>query len=489
MNRPLILCTLAALLLAARVAPAAADAFKVTSDRTVDNSSLETIIADVVRLSGAKTNDEKAIAILDYLHATIFHFAYPVEKNQSVGPLKVLNVYGWGLCGGQHTVLKALFETAGFQVRYRGWDGHTTIETKYDDHWHYFDVFLKCYFWTKDHKTIAGQDDINADPSIVLDGAKDKRVPADYYLCCGDEAKGIVEGSKGSKPYPPSKPADGWASVTGRDEGYTPLLRLPSGASVRLEWKAEQNMVAVPGKNYHTCGIKDFRDNKVLGPILEHYGQRTYADGKFSYAPDFSKAADVADIKLTGAAAKDGKLSALPTQGPAASKGVAIFNLALPYVYVAGSIDAAFEGDGNLFISTNAGKTWQPAKVGDNSALLKQKYDVWVKAEFSGTLKSLRVDATVEHNRCAQPYLLNGKNAMTVSTTTLPKDSVLSVTYAYQEATAPATRKQYNGAGVIYGETKTVTKEITALPFNFDIDVGGNTPPKMLYFERAVKAK
>ncbi|HLX59818.1 MAG TPA: hypothetical protein VKX17_00925 [Planctomycetota bacterium] len=483
MIRLLIACVFAAAVLAVRPAFAAADAFKVTTDKTVDNSSLDSIVKDVVRLSGAKTNDEKAIAILDYLHATIFHFAYPVEKNQSVGPLKVLNVYGWGLCGGQHTVLKALFETAGFQVRYRGWDGHTTIETNYDNHWHYFDVFLKCYFWTKDRKTIAGQDDINADPSIVLDGLKDKRVPADYYLCCGDEAKGIVSGSKGSKPLPPSKPEDGWASVTGRDQGYSPLLRLPSGASLRLGWSGEPNMTAVPGKNLHTCGIKDFRDNKVLGPILEHYGQRTYADGKFIYAPDFSKAADMADINLTGATAADGKLNAT------AGKGVAIFKLPLPVVYVAGNIDAAFEGDGNLFISTNAGKSWQPAKAGDNSALLKQKYDVYVKAEFAGALKSLRVEATVEHNRCAQPYLLNGKNAITVSANALPKDSVLSVTYAYQEATAPATRKQYNGAGVIYGETKTVTKEITALPFNFEIDVGGNEPPKMLYFERAVKAK
>ena len=126
---------------------------RVTSDRTVDARSLDTIVRDVWRLSGAKTNDEKAIAIYRWLHQAIFHFAYPVEKApQSVGPLKVINVYGWGLCGGQHTVLKALFESAGWKVRYRGWSdpGHTTIEVFYDERWHYFDVFLKCYFWMKD---------------------------------------------------------------------------------------------------------------------------------------------------------------------------------------------------------------------------------------------------------------------------------------------------------------------------------------------------
>ena len=67
--------------------------------------------------------------------------------------------------------------------------------------------------------------------------------------------------------------------------------------------------------------------------------------------------------------------------------------------------------------------------------------------------------------------------------------SVLSVTYAYQEATAPGKRNQYNGGGITYGETKTVKKDVTQLPFTFDIDAGGSTPPKMLFVERALKGK
>ena len=170
------------------------DDLRVTTDRTVDTRSLETIVRDVVRLAGAKTNDEKAIAIHNWLHQAIFHFAYPVEKmGHSVGPLKVINAYGWGLCGGQHTVLKALFETAGWQVRYRGWSdpGHTTVEVLYDERWHYFDVFLKCYFWTKDRKTVAGQDDINADPSIVLDAQREGRVTDANPSSCFEIGRGF----------------------------------------------------------------------------------------------------------------------------------------------------------------------------------------------------------------------------------------------------------------------------------------------------------
>jgi hypothetical protein len=106
-------------------------------------------------------------------------------------------------------------------------------------------------------------------------------------------------------------------------------------------------------------------------------------------------------------------------------------------------------------------------------------------------MSSFKLDAVVEHNRSAQPALLNGKNAVTVATekNQLPKDSVLVVTYSYQEATAPEKRNRYDGNGVKYGEVKTVSKEVTSLPYTFDISVGGNTPPKMISLERALRAK
>ncbi len=460
------------LLLALALFPVGPEGIKVTTDRTVDTSSLEAIVKDVIRLSGAKTNDEKAIAIHTWLHNTIFHNAYPVEKSpQSVGPLKAIKVYGWGLCGGQHTVLKALFETAGWKVRYRGWDGHTTIEVFYEERWHYFDVFLKCYYWTKDRKTIAGQDDIIADPSIVLDAVKEKRAPADHYLCCGDEAQGVVDGVKTSKPFPVSKHEDGWASVTGRDRGYDPELVLPPGASLRLEWKGEPGKIAVGGQGRHTCGTKDFRSDRTLGPVLEHYGPRNSSNGQLVYAPEFARPAG---IVLTGAEAKGGKLVATSGQG------TAVFKLPLPYAYVGGQLEAAFEGEGKLSISVDAGKSWQAAAPGDVTALVKQKYAVWVKAEFSGALAKFRLEAVVEHNRSALPYLVNGKNEVTV---VAPKGT--TVTYSFQEATAPdpAKRARFEGQGVAYGEPKKVAKEATGAALSYTVDVGGNTPPKMLSLE------
>lgn len=476
--------------LAPRPACASADGFKVTTDRTMDASSLDSIVRDAFRLSGARTNDEKAVALYDAVHATLFHGDTPVEQPpQTVGPLKLLNAYGWSLPGGEETVLKALFETAGWPVRYRIWNDpdHTaTIETCYDDAWHYLDVFHMCYFWSKDKKSIAGQDEIVADPTLVTDGAKQGRVPPNSYLCCGADPQEILDGIRGSIALSPALPDDGWSFVTGRDRFYRPFLSLPAGASLRLEWKNEPGMAAVDGANPHACGIKEFENDKVLGPVLEHYGPRAYANGRLLYAPDFSKPADVGDIELDGALADGGKLAA--TDG----KGQAIFKLALPYPFVSATLSATFEGENNqVSLSTDAGKTWVPIPGADLSPLVRQRYRVWLKVEFPGKLVRLALDAVVEHNKCALPYLLDGKNQVTVSfeKNKLPPGSVATVTYAYQEATAPAGRAHFDGIGLQYGETKRVTKEITSSPFTFTIDVGGNTPPKMLFLERAVRAQ
>jgi hypothetical protein len=459
--------------------------FKVTAEHGVDSSSLESIVRDAVRLSGAKTNDEKAIAIYEYVHQGIFHRACPTEKApQSVGPLKVLNVYGWALCGNQSTILKALFETAGWKCRYVGWPGHTTIEVFYDGRWHYFDTFLKCYYWSKDKKYVVSQGDIAADPSLVLNAVKEGRA-ARENLCCGDSPEDVVAGCKARKELGDLK---GWSTVTWRDVNYKPSLDLPSGASLRLDWKASNGFVVdMPeGGPVHTCGIKDFVHDRKLGPIFEHYGPRSWSNGEFVYEPDFRSAADLADIELQGAKAKDGKLAS--TLG----NGVAIFNLGAPYPFV--GLGHTVEGKGSVrtSFSIDEGKTWIEI---DHSSLylLRGKYSVRYKVEFGETLRRLRIQGAVEHNRGVLPYLKQGKNRLTVTTDQKKSTDgdVGKVTYVFQEANVPdpAKRTRWDGRGIKYGPVRNVTKEFSQTPFSFEIDVGGNVPPKMISMERSVRGK
>ena len=82
---------------------------------------------------------------------THYHQGYPGEKG-GLGALKEINVYGWSLCGGLHTVQAALWREIGWPWRFVGWNnpGHTTVEAQYDGRWHYLDVFLRYYTWIPD---------------------------------------------------------------------------------------------------------------------------------------------------------------------------------------------------------------------------------------------------------------------------------------------------------------------------------------------------
>src|ERR1700736_987102 len=141
---------------------------RVLPDKAPHCSSLKAIVESVTH--GCETNDEKAIAIYNFMQLTQYHQGYPGEDG-GLGALKEINVYGWSLCGGLHTVEAALWRELGWKWRYVGWSdpGHTTVEVQYDGRWHYLDVFLKFYVWMPDPqapggRTIAGQDDIKADP-------------------------------------------------------------------------------------------------------------------------------------------------------------------------------------------------------------------------------------------------------------------------------------------------------------------------------------
>src|SRR3954447_16767672 len=269
---------------------------KVTSDRAPDCSSLKAVVASVTR--GCETDDERAVALYNFCRYAYYHHAYPSEDG-GVGAVKMLNVYGWSLCGGEHTVLAALYEAAGWKWRYRGWSnpGHTTVEAFYGGGWHYLDTFLKFYCWMPDPdhpggRTIAGQDDIKADPALVTDGFVEdharkvcyqKGNAFDYvgarvnwaapaFMDCGDDLPGVLSGirsnNNGGSPR-------GGAGINFDDPGYSTAVDLPVGYALTLDWdKVDGGYYFRGSKNppQHTCGSKEFRNCPAIGPLLEPYG-------------------------------------------------------------------------------------------------------------------------------------------------------------------------------------------------------------------------
>ena len=170
----------------------------------------------------------------------------------------------------------------------------------------------------------------------------------------------------------------------------------------------------------------------------------------------------------------------------ASGNATAIFRLPLPYAYVSANVQASFAGGGKLSFSTDGGRTWKPCDV---APIVRQKYDVCFKAEFTGAMEKIRVEALVEHNRGVLPYLVAGKNRVAASCEAKP-GAIASISFGWQDATvANPKRKQWNGTGITYGTAQTATRDLDGGALNFDLEAGGNTAPKMLFIERAVRAR
>ena len=74
--------------------------------------------ATLARLFAAQGHWEKAVAIYNFLNLALYHHAYPSEPG-GISALKLINAYGWGLCGGEHTVEAALWKAADVVAKVR----------------------------------------------------------------------------------------------------------------------------------------------------------------------------------------------------------------------------------------------------------------------------------------------------------------------------------------------------------------------------------
>ncbi|MFO0930818.1 MAG: hypothetical protein U0736_27930 [Gemmataceae bacterium] len=503
-------------------------AIKVLPDRAPDCSSLKAIVASVTR--GCKTNDEKAIALYNFMRLTHYHRAYPSEPG-GIPVLKEINAYGWSLCGGLHAEQSALWRELGWKWRFVGWPGHTTVEAFYDGRWHYLDVFLKFYAWMPDQtnptgRTIAGQDDLAARPrellheAFTLDparkviyargntfdmvGAKANwQAPA--FLVCGDTLADVEAGVRRRNRVGPE---EGWGGMRHATGGYSAEVDLAPGFALTNSWDPVDDAWFWSGSTVcprHTCGDKEIRNSPEKGPVAEPYlgpgwKGESYASGQLDFRPDLSDPSSLRsfvsteNVKMTGGAlvpAEDGKPARLTVR------------LASPYLLTRASGSA--DGVAKAEVSGD-GKTWQTVDLADFSAAVKGRVSALVRLTIRDRLRDLHLRATVQNNPFALPFLSPGKNVVTVSAADPAAlgDNRLVVTYAYRTGSR---RKSYEqlclegkeiarGHDASWDETPTVVqKEFTArdLPARFEVDVP--TPkdrypvyPRMLFVRREVLA-
>ena len=158
----------------------------VTSPNATDFRSIASLLAGP-RLAG-KTGEALAVALWELVvdkAEGFYHYCPPLERLTGhfvFDPVKLLNGFGWSICGLTANTLAVLYRDAGFDdARVANVKGHEATEVHYDGRWHLLDGDLQAYHrkHPPEQDTIASYADCLADPTLI----SRQQAPSDpYYL-------------------------------------------------------------------------------------------------------------------------------------------------------------------------------------------------------------------------------------------------------------------------------------------------------------------
>ncbi len=298
---------------------------RVVGDLRPDFHSLETILAD--RRFAGKTGEALALALYDYFSSTtdgVWHFwpmneqdGNPICWSNVEDPVKLLNCYGWTVCGQNAAMLQGLYHAAGMPSRIRGVPGHTLCEVFFDERWHILDVDMWTWFRTPDGH-LASIDELAAQPRALILNNPNRSNPCDLPDRSLEDYASMYEqeAKKTTKTIFPF-----WAArIHTMDFALRPgetLIR-SQGDSGRFNMpKAWQASIDGP----YQAEWRERRPRERYEPF------RTYGNGRWLYHPDLT--AKTRDVDL-GAWTRQGLTQdAAGLVGP----GVIEFRIQSPYPF------------------------------------------------------------------------------------------------------------------------------------------------------------
>lgn len=305
----------------------------------------------------------------------------PGDNNELGDPVKVFNIYGYNTCGNDSIALATLWRRAGLKVAPARALGHCISQVFYDDRWHFYDGDMHSVYLLRDNQTVAGEQDIVHDHDLVKRTHSKGILMLDTWwdgqgMCAMYSYAGEVRGERGGKG----------------DTTMDMVLR-PGEA---LEWRWGQG-----------------------DPLKYHgalYTMPTYPgliyNGVWEYRPDLTH-----DVWRRGAASTENIRS--DSDGLAAEegqRGTVVWNMASPYVFVGGRIEA--EGAGAKFSISVDGKSWQIVKDSlDKSFPIvgPAHYRYQLKCQLEGTarLRSLAIINDLQMAPLGLPEMVVGENRFT----------------------------------------------------------------------------
>ena len=149
--------------------PAVQD-LKIVNDQWPDPSGVKAFAEDAVRLSGAKTDQEKALAVWQWVRRCTTKLSNP-RKGGHINTMRLLNVLGSEWCDGMSLAMQHCWRALGYPARKYYRNGHTYADCWWVDadgvgRWHTFDVNYGWFLFTRDGSRIATGEEIGTDFSL-----------------------------------------------------------------------------------------------------------------------------------------------------------------------------------------------------------------------------------------------------------------------------------------------------------------------------------
>jgi hypothetical protein len=265
---------------------------RIVGTQRADLYSIDTLLASP-QLAGKK-DEALVLAIYDYFTSTIdgtYHYwspdetrGIPRQRNRVDDPIKLINCYGWMLCG-QHAALQfCIYKAAGLRGRQYSQPGHNLCEVFYDGRWHALDVDMWTWFRTPEGH-IASAAELQANPHALIVDNKNKSNPcdlpdralkdyADMY------AQGHREGPFEKNVQPPHS-----------TRGHTMDFHLcPGETLIRSQANEGRFLMPQEWKRSMQKYVKEWRGH----PRERYEPLRTFGNGRWIYEPNLDAAfADV----------------------------------------------------------------------------------------------------------------------------------------------------------------------------------------------------
>ncbi|KKL19557.1 hypothetical protein LCGC14_2464270, partial [marine sediment metagenome] len=228
------------------------------------------------------------MAIYDHFTSKVdgtYHFWPPGEsegqprlRRTVYDPVKLLNAYGWAICGQCAHTLYGLYTTAGLEARPIGLPGHSLCEVFYEGRWHILDVDMWTWFRTPAGH-IAGAYELTQNPEgLVLNNAE-RSDPCDL----------------------PDRSLEAYAKMYGETETVDDHVKcLPPKWSIRahsmdFHLRPGETLIRSQGNQgrFHmpaawTASRTKYRREWKGHPRERYEPFRTFGNGRWIYQPDLS---------------------------------------------------------------------------------------------------------------------------------------------------------------------------------------------------------